>query len=89
MVLVLRGEPGIGKTALLEHAVDAAEGCVVLRVVGVQSEGDLGFAALHRLLAPMFGTLDSLPAPQRTRCASHSALMPARRRIGCTSDSAR
>lgn len=46
--LVLRGEPGIGKTALWEYVVDHAEGCRILRVVGVQTEMELAFAGMHR-----------------------------------------
>jgi DNA-binding CsgD family transcriptional regulator/tetratricopeptide (TPR) repeat protein len=64
-VLVLIGEAGIGKTALLEHAVAAAVGFRVLRAAGVQSEMELPFATLHQLCAPMIDDLDRLPAPQR------------------------
>ncbi|MEY9846879.1 AAA family ATPase [Streptacidiphilus sp. MAP5-3] len=64
--LVLRGEPGIGKTALLEYARDAAEGFTVLRTAGVEAESELPFAALQLLLAPALGGLESLPAPQRS-----------------------
>ncbi|MGW5672832.1 AAA family ATPase, partial [Micromonospora sp. NPDC003776] len=60
--LVLRGEPGIGKTALLAHA-DAA-GLRVLRGVGVESEAELPFAGLHLLLHPALDRLDALPAVQ-------------------------
>jgi DNA-binding CsgD family transcriptional regulator len=62
--LVLRGEPGVGKTALIEHLVTHASGCRVARAVGVQSEMELAFAGLHQLLAPMLNRLDRLPAPQ-------------------------
>jgi DNA-binding NarL/FixJ family response regulator len=64
-VLVLRGEPGVGKTTLLDAAVDAASGFRILRSTGVQSERELPFAALHLLLQPLAGAIDSLPAPQR------------------------
>ena len=64
-VLVLRGEAGIGKTALLEHLVDSASDLTVLRAVGVESEMELAFAGLHQLCAPMLDRLDRLPAPQR------------------------
>jgi DNA-binding CsgD family transcriptional regulator len=63
--LVVRGEPGVGKTALLEYVVEQASACRVERAVGVQSEMELAFAALHQLLAPMLDHLDHLPAPQR------------------------
>src|SRR4051794_19688053 len=63
--LVLRGEPGIGKSALLEHAVEAAPQFRVARAAGVESEMELAFAALQQLCAPMLDLLDPLPAPQR------------------------
>ena len=64
-VLVVRGEPGVGKTALLEYLVGQASGCRVARAAGVQSEMELAFAGLHQLCAPMLDRLESLPAPQR------------------------
>src|SRR5258707_2430199 len=64
-VLVLRGEPGAGKTALLEDAIESAAGLRVARVAGVESEMELAFAALQQLCAPMLGKLDGLPGPQR------------------------
>src|SRR4051794_29000323 len=63
--LILRGEPGIGKTALLQYAVDSAPGLTVIRSVGVESEMELPFAALHQLCAPMLDRLERLPGPQR------------------------
>jgi DNA-binding CsgD family transcriptional regulator len=63
--LVVRGEPGIGKTALLEHAGECAEGCRVIRAVGVESEMELPFAGLQLLCAPLLDGLERLPAPQR------------------------
>src|SRR3954467_11990013 len=63
--LVLRGEPGIGKTALLEHAVEAAANFRVARAAGVEAEMELAFAALQQLCAPMFDRLELLPAPQQ------------------------
>jgi DNA-binding CsgD family transcriptional regulator len=63
--LVLRGEPGIGKSALLEYLAGHAAGCRVERAMGVESELELAFAGLHQLCAPMLGHLDSVPAPQR------------------------
>ena len=64
-VLVLRGEPGIGKTALLDHAVGAAEGFRVIRAAGVEYEAELPFAGLHLLLGPVLDRLPDLPGPQR------------------------
>jgi hypothetical protein len=64
-VLVVHGEPGIGKTALLDYLAGRASGCRVVRVVGVQSEMELAFAGLHQLCAPMLGHLEALPVPQR------------------------
>ena len=64
-VLVLRGEPGVGKTALLDYLAGQAAGCRVVRTAGVQSEVEFAFAGLHQLLAPMLDRLEQLPAPQR------------------------
>jgi DNA-binding CsgD family transcriptional regulator len=64
-VLVVRGEPGAGKTALLDHLADQASGCRVVRAAGVQSEMEFAFAGLHQLLAPLLHHLERLPAPQR------------------------
>jgi DNA-binding CsgD family transcriptional regulator len=64
-VVVLRGEPGVGKTALLEWAIGSAGGLRVARVAGVESEMELAFAALQQLFAPMLGKLERLPDPQR------------------------
>ncbi|MFB7032427.1 AAA family ATPase, partial [Streptomyces sp. NPDC056295] len=64
-VLVLRGDPGIGKTALLEHATSCAQGMRVTRVAGVEAEQELAFAALHRVLLPVLSHSGCLPPPQR------------------------
>jgi DNA-binding CsgD family transcriptional regulator len=63
-VLVLRGEAGVGKTALLEYVAERASGCRIGRAAGVQSEMELAFAGLHQLCAPMLDGLDGLPGPQ-------------------------
>jgi DNA-binding CsgD family transcriptional regulator/tetratricopeptide (TPR) repeat protein len=63
--LVVRGEPGVGKTALLEYVVERAVGCRVARGTGVQSEMELAFAGLHQLCAPMLDRLERIPGPQR------------------------
>jgi DNA-binding CsgD family transcriptional regulator len=68
-VLVLRGEAGFGKTALLEHAIESASDLTVLRAMGVESEVELAFAALHQLCAPVLDGLDRLPGPQRDALA--------------------
>src|SRR3954464_13322563 len=64
-VLVVCGEAGVGKTALLEFAINSASGFRVLRALGVESEMELAFAALQQLCAPLLDRLDRLPAPQR------------------------
>ena len=64
-VLVVHGEAGVGKTALLGYLADRASRCRVLRVVGVQSEMELAFAGLHQLCAPLLDRLRELPAPQQ------------------------
>jgi len=63
--LVLCGEPGVGKTALLDYVADAASGCRVARAAGVQSEMELAFAGLQQMCAPMLDHVDELPVPQR------------------------
>ena len=71
-VLLLRGEPGIGKSALLDEAVAVAAeaGVRVLRVTGVRTEAHLPFAGLHQLLRPLLSGLDALPPPQRAALAA-------------------
>src|SRR4051795_9744930 len=64
-VLVVRGEAGVGKTALLHHCARQAAGFRVARIAGVEAEMELPFAGLHLLCAPMLGRLDALPEPQR------------------------
>jgi ABC-type transport system involved in cytochrome c biogenesis ATPase subunit len=64
--LVVRGDPGVGKTVLLEYLAGqaAGSGCRVARVMGVQPEMELAFAGLHQLCAPMLSRAERLPGPQ-------------------------
>src|SRR5215208_186213 len=64
-VLVVRGEAGVGKTALLHYCARQASGFRVARIAGVESEMELPFAGLHQLCAPMLGRLGALPEPQQ------------------------
>src|ERR687894_2198866 len=63
--LVLRGEPGIGKTALLEYLVESGSDLTVVEAAGVESEMELAFAGLHQLCGPLLDRLERLPASQR------------------------
>ncbi|GAA4203096.1 helix-turn-helix transcriptional regulator [Microbispora amethystogenes] len=63
--LVIRGDAGVGKTALLQYMTEQAASCRVVRVTGVQSEAELPFAGVHQLCLPLLNRLDRLPAPQR------------------------
>lgn len=65
-VVVLRGQAGVGKSALLAHAAERAEDAHLVRAVGVESEIELAYSGLHQLCAPMLDRLEALPAPQRT-----------------------
>ena len=76
--LVIRGEPGVGKTALLEYAAEHAAGLRVLRGTGVQSEVTLPFAALHQLLYPVLDQLPALPTPQSAALGAAFGLTPGR-----------
>jgi DNA-binding CsgD family transcriptional regulator len=68
-VLVVRGEAGVGKTALLEYAIESASDLGVVRAVGVESERELAFATLHHVCAPILDRLERLPGPQRDALA--------------------
>jgi predicted ATPase len=63
--LVLRGEAGIGKTALLDYLVGSASDLTIVRAVGVESEMELAYASLHQLCGPLLDQLSKLPEPQR------------------------
>ena len=68
--LVLRGEPGVGKSALLEYAVGSASGCRVLRAAGTEYEMELAYAGVHQLCAPVLDLRERLPGPQRDALAT-------------------
>ena len=68
--LVVRGEAGAGKTALLDYAIESASDLSVFRAVGVESEMELAFGALHQLCAPLLDRLERLPRPQRDALAT-------------------
>ncbi|MFB4262167.1 LuxR C-terminal-related transcriptional regulator [Nonomuraea sp. GTA35] len=77
--LLIRGEAGVGKSALLDYLVGRSTGCTVLRAAGVESEMELPFAGLHQLCAPMLDRRDRIPAPQSEALAvafGHSAGSP-------------
>ena len=76
--LVLRGEAGIGKTALLDVTVSSASDFRVARALGIESEMELGYAGLHQLVSSFLSHLDRLPAPQRDALASAFGLMAGR-----------
>ena len=79
-VLVVRGEAGVGKSALLGHAAGRAEGMTVLRAAGVESEAELPFAALHQLLRPVLELAGRLPEHQAAALAGALRLQAAEER---------
>ncbi|HEY6747258.1 MAG TPA: AAA family ATPase [Mycobacteriales bacterium] len=76
--LALRGEPGLGKTALLDYAAERASGMRILRVQGVEAEATLSFAGLHAALRPLLGRIPTLPAPQAAALAGALGLAEGR-----------
>jgi DNA-binding CsgD family transcriptional regulator len=76
-VLIIRGEPGIGKSALLEEAAARAGDATVMRARGVESEVELAFAGLHELLRPVLDTVERLPLPQAGALRGALGLAPA------------
>src|SRR5262245_9185478 len=72
--LLVRGEAGVGKTALLEQALEGAADFRILRAFGVESEAELAFAAVHELVGPVVGLIDGLPDPQARAIKSALAL---------------
>src|SRR5262245_20935945 len=77
--VVVRGEAGIGKTALLRHVASNAGAALVLHAEGVEAEMELPFAALQQLCAPLLVDLDELPPPQREALESAFGLIPGSR----------
>ncbi|WP_432893587.1 helix-turn-helix transcriptional regulator [Kribbella sp. CA-245084] len=75
-VLVVRGEAGVGKTALLNYATDSTPDLRLLRAVGVQSEMELVFAALHQLCMPLLDRMERIPEPQRRALATVFGMAP-------------
>ncbi|MGZ4350464.1 MAG: ATP-binding protein, partial [Solirubrobacteraceae bacterium] len=74
--LVVRGEPGVGKSELLAYLAEVATACRVARAAGVQSEMELTFAGLHQLCAPMLEHLERLPNPQRDALGTAFGVSP-------------
>ena len=76
--LVIGGDPGVGKTALLDHAAANATGMTVLRARGVESEAEVPFSGLLELLRPVLSRIASIPGPQAGALQGALALAPAR-----------
>ena len=83
--MVLWGEAGIGKTALLEYLIESASDLTVVRGSGVESEMELAYASLHQLCAPLLDRLESVPAPQRQALEIVFGLSDGPPRIGSSS----
>ncbi len=83
--LVVRGEAGVGKTALLEYLVRRASGSGVARAAGVESEMELAFAGLHQLCAPFWTASSAFRARSTTRSAPRSACATGTPRIASSS----
>jgi predicted ATPase len=85
-VLILHGEPGVGKTALMEYLAERAVQCRLVRAVGVQQEMELAYAGLHQLCVSMLDSLERLPVPQkealRTAFGMSGGPAPDRFRVG-------
>jgi AAA ATPase-like protein len=77
--LVVSGEPGVGKTALLDALVDLAHDFRVIRIEGIESELQLDYAVLHRIVRPFMDEVDRLPAPQRDAIKAAFGLSPSER----------
>src|ERR671930_2201702 len=72
--VLIHGEAGVGKSALLNFVRGAADDCLVLHAVGIESEAELAFAGLHQLLYPVLDHLDALPPPQSAALRAAFAL---------------
>jgi DNA-binding CsgD family transcriptional regulator len=77
-VLVVHGDPGVGKTALLEYALDTAKDFRVVRTSGVEGETELDYAALQQLCSPLLALIERLPDPQRDALGVAFGLSPGR-----------
>ena len=86
-VLVLRGEAGVGKSALLEYLEQQASGCDIARATGVESEMELAYAGLQQLCAPFLDRLERLPGPQRDALGTAFGLRDGDGPIGSSSAS--
>jgi AAA ATPase domain len=86
-VLVVRGEAGIGKSALLDYLETNAAGCRIARSAGAEAEMELAYAGLHQLCAPFLDRLDRLPEPQRIALSTAFGLVGGTRRIASWSGS--
>ena len=75
-MLVIRGEAGIGKTALLRYCARQASGCRLVQIDGVEFEMELPLAALHQLCTPMLSCLAALPEPQQSALRAAFGLAP-------------
>ena len=75
-VLVVRGDAGVGKSAMLEYLAQCASGCRVERAAGTEYEMELAYAGLHQLCAPMLGSREQLPDPQRDALETAFGLNP-------------
>ena len=82
---MLHGDPGVGKSALMDYIASRVSGCRLVRAAGIESEMELAYAALHQLCAPLLDRLDDLPAPQRDALSTAFALSAGPPRTDCCS----
>jgi predicted ATPase len=83
--LIVRGDPGIGKTTLLTYAEERAEGIRVLHARGVEAEAELAFSGLHELLRPLLDLIAEVPEPQAAALRGGRWLSGLRSMRGCWS----